>query len=325
MTAEKRTETQDDKWQDSWKDENKSYKELRIELTDRGFLRASQKPRLPKLKEIAIANSIALIKRVNNEKERLKTIADLLEEISKTDFQFERRSYRLPELQGIATARNIDLKVKENKLIEGWVGKPKGLLQVLWETGWINPDVPLKTYIKSGKPGRDFEDNGDLKATLAPFVLKHLMVSRPDFQKELSDLQHLATEISGENNKVIVEFTPKYHAEIAGEGVECGWGFAKKIHRRMPLKLKRDFGDFTKTVRNCLLKVTPERSRRFRRHCRKYMLAYAKIAEDAEEETEEVASAPFDRIEALVKCCFKALGDEQNQKKKRKNTAAMKP
>jgi hypothetical protein len=320
MTAEKRLEMREDKWQDSWKNENKSYKDLRKELTDRGFIRATEKPRLPSLKQIAIANDIALVKRVDNEKERFKTIADLLEDISKTNFQFERRSYRLPELQGIATAREINLKVKEKKLVEGWTGKPKGLLQVLWETGWIDPDVPLKTYVKAGKPGRDFEDNGDLKATVAPFVLKHLMVSRPDFQQELSDLQHLATEISGQNNTVIVEFTPKYHAEIAGEGVECGWGFAKKIHRRMPLKLKRDFGDFTKTVRNCLLKVTPERSRRFRRHCRKYMIAYAKIAEEAEGQAKEVASAPFDRIEALVKCCYESVDLKRNQKKKRKNT-----
>jgi hypothetical protein len=319
MTAAKRLEMRDDKWQDSWCDKNKTYKDLRKELEDEGLIRATQKPRLLKLKEIAIANNIALAKKVSNQKERFKTIADLLEDISKTDFQFERRSYRLPELQGIATARNIDLKVIESKLIEGWAGKPKGLLQVLWETGWINPDVDLKKYIKAGKPGRDFEDDGDLKADVAPFVLKHLMVSRPDFKQELSDLQHLGTEISSETNSVIVDFTPKYHAEIAGEGVECGWGFAKKIHRRMPLKMKRDFDDFTKTVRDCLLKVTPERSRRFRRHCRKYMLAYAKIAEEAQEEAEEVASAPFDRIEALVKCCFKSVDAEQNRKKKRKN------
>jgi hypothetical protein len=45
------------------------------------------------------------------------------------------------------------------------------------------------------------------------------MVSCPDFKPELLDLQHLATEISSKNNTVIVEFTPKYHAEIAGEGV----------------------------------------------------------------------------------------------------------
>ena len=136
--------------------ENKSYKDLRKELEDRGFIRATEKPRLPRLKEIAIANEIALFKQVDNERERFKTIADLLKDISKTDFQFERRSYRLPELQRIATARDINLKVKERKIIDGWIGKPKGLLQVLWETGWINLDVPLKTYVKAGQPGRDF-------------------------------------------------------------------------------------------------------------------------------------------------------------------------
>jgi hypothetical protein len=93
----------------------------------------------------------------------------------------------------------------------------------------------------------------------------------------------------------------------------------------MPLKLKCDFGDFTKTVRNCLLKVTPEQSRRFWRHCWMYMLVYAKIAEEAKEEAEEAASAPFNQIEALVKCSFKAVNGERNQKKKRNNIVEMKP
>ena len=65
MTAEKRLEMRDDKWQDSWKDENKSYKDLRKELEDRGFIRSTEKPRLPRLKQIAIANDIALVKRVD--------------------------------------------------------------------------------------------------------------------------------------------------------------------------------------------------------------------------------------------------------------------
>jgi hypothetical protein len=160
----------------------------------KGFIRATQKPRLSTLKEIALANDITLVKKVNNQKECFKTIADLLEEISKTDFQFERRSYRLPELQGIATARNINLKVKEKKLIEGWAGKPKGLLQVLWETRWINPDVPLKNHIKAGKPGQDFEDNGELKANIAPFVLKDIMVSRPDFRSSTSCNRNIRRE-----------------------------------------------------------------------------------------------------------------------------------
>jgi hypothetical protein len=88
--------------------------------------------------------------------------------------------------------------------------------------------------------------------------------------------------------------TLKYHAEIAGEGVEFGWGFAKTIHQRMPLNLKCGFGDFTKTIHDCLLKVALEQLRRFLRHCQKYMLAYMKIAEEAEADLKDEASAPFD-------------------------------
>jgi hypothetical protein len=57
------------------------------------------------------------------------------------------------------------------------MGKPKDLKQVLWETGWINPSIPLSTYIKNGKKGHNFVDNGDLKTYIAPFVLHHLMKS----------------------------------------------------------------------------------------------------------------------------------------------------
>ncbi len=69
MTTEKRLEMRDDKWQDSWKNENKSYKDLRKELTDRGFIQATEKPRLPSLKQITVANDIALVKCVDNKKD----------------------------------------------------------------------------------------------------------------------------------------------------------------------------------------------------------------------------------------------------------------
>jgi hypothetical protein len=149
------------------------------------------------------------------------------------------------------------------------------------------------------------------------------MKSRPDFVRETTDLQHLAKEVSDENYEVIVDFTPKYHAEIAGEGVENGWGFSKKILRRLPLERKRDFGDFTHLVKETLLMVDPERSRRFRRCCRKYMLAYTTISEEAQE-NKESASASFDRIEALVESCFKSE-ETENGERKRKGKSDKRP
>jgi hypothetical protein len=91
------------------------------------------------LEELATQNGIELTKQLNNQKERPKTIAELIEELSATNFRFDRRSYCLPELQETATIRNIILVVKERKLVEGWAGKPLGLKQMLWETGWTIP------------------------------------------------------------------------------------------------------------------------------------------------------------------------------------------
>jgi hypothetical protein len=67
----------------------------------------------------------------------------------------------------------------------------------------------------------------------------------------------------------MVVFTAKYHCETAGEGVENGWGFTKKIYRRLPMAKKLYLNVFTNSVKKCLIEVTPERARRFSRRCRK--------------------------------------------------------
>ena len=50
-------------------------------------------------------------------------------------------------MRGHTTQERIDQLTKEHDIEltcsvevvkEGWLGKPKGLLQVLWERGWIN-------------------------------------------------------------------------------------------------------------------------------------------------------------------------------------------
>ncbi len=42
---------------------------------------------------------------------------------------------RLVDLQQAATNNGIALEEISTKVLEGWEGKPKGLLQVLWEHG----------------------------------------------------------------------------------------------------------------------------------------------------------------------------------------------
>jgi hypothetical protein len=133
------------------------------------------------------------------------------------------------------------------------------------------------------------------------------MASCPDFAVEKSDLEHLADELG-----CIVNFTAKYHCEIAGEGVENGWGFSKKIYRRLPISKKRYLDVFTKSVKDCLIQVTPEQARRFSRCCRKYMLAYQKIVDEADGES--TATASLEWIETLVDTCFVATTNSSKKK-----------
>jgi hypothetical protein len=68
-----------------------------------------------------------------------KTKADLAQELSQGQIQVDDPwKYKLDWLREMAHKRNIDLKRNETLKREGWVGKQKGLLQVLWERGWID-------------------------------------------------------------------------------------------------------------------------------------------------------------------------------------------
>jgi hypothetical protein len=70
-----------------------------------------------------------------------------------------------------------------------------------------------------------------------------VMASPPDFAVEKSDLEHLADELGCQ-----VVFTAKYHCKIAGEGVENGGGFFKKIYHCLPIVKKRYLNVFINTV-----------------------------------------------------------------------------
>jgi len=67
-------------------------------------------------------------------------------------------------------------------------GKPKGLLHMLWERGWID-NMDNKDYQKYTISGRKNEFNLIIPET----SLKHLMSSCTDFKEEETMLQSMAT------------------------------------------------------------------------------------------------------------------------------------
>jgi hypothetical protein len=162
--------------------------------------------------------------------------------------------------------------VTTETIIEGWNGKPKGMLQILWERGFIDPAIePAKAesfYTNDGKK--------DAFGNLIPGTsLRKMMSSLIDFINEETLLQY-----HGKMLGVLVDRSPKCHPEVAGEGIEYSWGCGKGKYRRLPLTDKRRKENFRNSVRQCLDRMTVltiERQRMFSKRARQYMLAYHSI------------------------------------------------
>jgi hypothetical protein len=176
----------------------------------------------------------------------------------------EQRGHTKKELQTFATRHGIDLFEDKEGIIGGWQGKPKGLLQVLWERGLIS-EGSLEKYTLEGRK------DAITGQTDSQFSLRHLMAECTDFKNEETTLQHLGTQLG-----VTVELTPKFHAELAGKGIEYSRAHAKLFYRRIPLS-KRGRENFKEIVREstCPVNVlTNVRMDKFAARARAYICTY---------------------------------------------------
>jgi hypothetical protein len=106
----------------------------------------------------------------------------------------------------------------------------------------------------------------------------------------MSDLEHLATDLSGHDTTILILFTPKYHCELAGEGIKYCWGAAKRIYQKLPLKDRRSWESFRSSVVACLSQINITMCQRFLGKARGYMLGYPHQALETEDRREEVKS-----------------------------------
>lgn len=187
--------------------------------------------------------------------------------------------------------------VKEDllKMKIGWVGKPKGTYQVLWERGFLDPNN-LNQYTMDGRK--------DQCGIHQPHTsLKYLLGSCRDFQEEESLLQTMGRKLG-----VTVDRTPKCHCELAGEGIEYSWGCAKNYFRCLPLREKKSKETFKSSVRKSISNkdvITVQRVRAFSRRARQYTLAYYAMQqqqqEDASTTINEQSQLTAVKIEQMVK------------------------
>ena len=163
-------------------------------------------------------------------------------------------------------------------IIEGWAGKPKGKRQVCRERGMIDLS---REHLYSEKG--HVNDSGDIDESTSYDCLLNRC---SDFRNELTLLQYIAEECGAE-----VDRSPICHPEVAGEGVEYDFCKAKQYHRKLPVEERKGKDNFIQSVRKAVSStegamLTAERTRRYSRRARQYILAYHKL--DREENVEDV-------------------------------------
>ena len=166
------------------------------------------------------------------------------------------------ELQDLCKRSNIATVIEDDVIEEGWMNAAKGLFQVLWERGWIDPNNMIK-YVKTTRDAWLEADKKTVKeayqADYKKYSMVHLMSECSDFKNEKSAMEKLAEDLSERHRcRIEILVSTKYHCEMAGEGIEYGWGYSKKVFRAFSLNEKKDKAAFLRCLTASLKKTTPE-------------------------------------------------------------------
>ena len=143
--------------------------------------------------------------------------------------------YRVEVPDGKSASDTFHVNINEPGR-EWWRGIRKGTRQLLFETGHIDPDLNLKAVSKGlvGDWGPSYKPSPEEitrqekitrktgGTTFRKRVATAILQSRRDFQEEQSVIGKLFVAAGH-----MVIASPKYHPEIAGQGIEYCWGKSK--------------------------------------------------------------------------------------------------
>ena len=137
----------------------------------------------------------------------------------------------LQYLRQLAQQHNMPIEYQETKKIEGWCLKPKGMLHILWERGFIDPQKTNRQIWNEFNVDhkKDAEDNN-----IAGTSLKEMIGNLPDFKNEMTLLKFHASKL-----QVQLRCSPKYHPKIAGEAIEFCLALTKNTYRQYKLSDKK--------------------------------------------------------------------------------------
>ena len=124
------------------------------------------------------------------------------------------------------------------------------------------------------------KDGKQVREEYRHFILRTLMSNCADFKEEKSAMEVLLEDLTNKsaNNQTIgLLVSPKYHCELAGEGVEYCWGLSKRFIHNKGLEAKNTKKKFEIVVREAIEYVRKDHVEKFAAKCRRYMMAYKNI------------------------------------------------
>jgi hypothetical protein len=130
--------------------------------------------------------------------------------------------------------------------------------------------------------GRKNRDTGEVDSSMS---LRRIMSECHDFVNEETALQVLGRKLG-----LIVDRTPKFHAELAGEGIEYSWACSKAEYRRLPVAAKKGRDNFKLHVRECTDPATTLDKKRvclFAARARAYICTYFWLAKKQQEQQQQ--------------------------------------
>jgi hypothetical protein len=243
-----------------------------------------------------------------------KELLDQLLEKTGTDFSKPWKSKK--DIQDLTKTRGYPVTTEESVVKEGWLGKPKGLWQTLWERGHIDEANAKHYKLKYAEHWLDEEGKvrDDCVNEYQKYSLTYLMSQCEDFQKEKSAMEFLAEKLSLLHGiKVELLTSTKYHCEVAGEGIEYDWGYAKKTYRRIPLSDKKGKEKFVHCVKESLRSVSIGLARKFSAKARRYMLTYQVFDNAGDYEDFQSKGLSYQEIEKHVTAKMKAHRSSADQ------------
>ena len=146
------------------------------------------------------------------------------------------------ELQEECSSRGISVIKITDKILEGWMGKQKGTIQILFKRGRLDPQN-IHHYTEKGTKEKFQVPRTLTDPTGCDFSIWKILALQSNFINELTLLQ-----FHGQKLGVVVDRSPKCHPKIAREGIVYLWALAKLWYRKAPITKKRSKESFRKLV-----------------------------------------------------------------------------